>query len=100
MVVLCLPVRVLARRASDGSGLERTDTRPVELEGSGWDVWEWSGVAEDAVLGSVCLRWLMVGCRRWMIGVRIVWNISRVCERKGSRDCSMICVCVYHWSGG
>ena len=36
------------------------------------------------------------GCRRWMIGVRIVWNISRVCERKGSRDCSMICVCVYH----
>ena len=36
----------------------------------------------------------MVGCRRWMIGVRIFWNICRVCERKGSRVCSMICVCV------
>ena len=36
----------------------------------------------------------MVGGRRWMIGVRIFWNICRVCERKGSRDCSMICVCV------
>ena len=48
----------------------------------------------NAMLGSVCVRWLMVGCRRGMIGVRIFWNICRVCERKGSRDCSMICVCV------
>ena len=31
---------------------------------------------------------------------RIFWNMVRVCERKGSRDCSMRCVCVYHWSGG
>ena len=57
-------------------------------------------MAEDATVGSVCVRWLRVGCRRWRIGVRMVWNILRVCERKGSRDCSMTCVCVYHWSGG
>ena len=43
MVVLFLPVRALARRASDGSGLDLTDTRPVELVGIGRDVWEGGG---------------------------------------------------------
>ena len=47
--------------------------------------------------GGECLR---VGWRRWMSGERIFWNMVRVCERKRSRDCSMRCVCVYHWSGG
>ena len=42
-------------------------------------------MAEDATVGSVCVRWLRVGCRRWRIGVRMVWNILRVCERKGRR---------------
>jgi hypothetical protein len=40
---LCLPVRVLARRASDGSGLDRTDTRPVELVGRVREAWEGGG---------------------------------------------------------
>ena len=41
---LCLPVRALARRASDGSGLDRTDTRPVKLVGRVREAWE--GVGE------------------------------------------------------
>ena len=43
MVVLLLPVRALARWASDGSGLDRSETRPVGLVGRGWDVWESGG---------------------------------------------------------
>ena len=43
VVVLHLLVRALARRASDGSGLDRIDTRPVVLVGRGWDVWEEGG---------------------------------------------------------
>ena len=43
VVGLLLPVRALARRASDGSGLDRIETRPVELVGRGWDVWESGG---------------------------------------------------------
>ena len=39
MVFVPLPVRALVRRASDGSGLDLTDTRPVERVGRGWDVW-------------------------------------------------------------
>ena len=46
MEALCLPVRALARRASEGSGLERTETLPVELAvgkcevgGLGWVVY-------------------------------------------------------------
>ena len=35
MEALCLPVRALARRASEGSGLERFETLPVELAGVG-----------------------------------------------------------------
>ena len=35
VVDLLLPVRALARRASDGSGLDRIDTRPVVLVGEG-----------------------------------------------------------------
>ena len=42
-----LPVRALARRASDGSGLDRIETRPVVLVGRGWDVWEEGGEAEE-----------------------------------------------------
>ena len=35
VVGLLLPVRALARRASEGSGLDRVETRPVELVGRG-----------------------------------------------------------------
>ena len=35
VVGLLLPVRALARRASEGSGLDRIETRPVELVGRG-----------------------------------------------------------------
>jgi hypothetical protein len=43
VVGLCLPVRALARRTSDGSGLDRTDTRPVELVGRMRGAWEEGG---------------------------------------------------------
>ena len=43
MVFVPLPVRALVLRAPDGSGLDLTDTRPVELVGRGWNVWEESG---------------------------------------------------------
>ena len=43
MVVLVLSMRALARRASVGSGLDLTDTRPVELVGIRRDVWEGGG---------------------------------------------------------
>ena len=42
---LCLPVRALARRASERSGLERTETLPVELTGGRWEVGGWGGEA-------------------------------------------------------
>ena len=45
MEALCLPVRALARRASEGSGLERTETLPVELTGGRWEVGGWGGEA-------------------------------------------------------
>ena len=41
--VLCLPVRALARRASEGSGLERTETLPVELTGGMCEDGGWGG---------------------------------------------------------
>ena len=53
MVVLFLPVRAMARRASDGSGLDQTDTRPVELVGIGREVLEGGsqGVWIEEVVG-------------------------------------------------
>ena len=51
MEALCLPVRALARRASEGSGLERTETLPVELAGGKCEVGGWSGEAGSAGCG-------------------------------------------------
>ena len=55
VVGLLLPVRALARRVSEGSGLDRSETRPVELVGRGQVVsvirWRWVrsrvGVSEE-----------------------------------------------------
>ena len=51
MEALCLPVRALARRASEGSGLERTETLPVELVEGKCEVGGWSGEAGSVGCG-------------------------------------------------
>ena len=58
MEALCLPVRALARRASEGSGLERTETLPVELTGGKCEDGGWGGEVVMSTMGeSGAVRW-------------------------------------------